>query len=190
LQLGEKRNGRGKLLLVLAFFALPVIAATLAFKYWEPSSFSNYGELIALRELPDFALATMDGEQFRASDLRGKWTLLMVDSGACSEFCHEKLYTMRQLRLTQGKNKDRVVRVWLISDAAAPAATIKDEYAGTFFVSAKGSELLSLLPAKETIADHIFLVDPKGNLMMRYPKHADASRMVKDLSRLLRLSGG
>ncbi|MGH8720219.1 MAG: SCO family protein [Burkholderiales bacterium] len=185
----EKRNGRAKLLLVLAFFSLPVIAATLAFMYWQPSFFGNYGELIAPRELPDFALVTIDGEQFRTSDLRGKWTLVMVDSGACSEFCRDKLYKMRQLRLTQGKNKDRVARVWLISDAAAPAATIKDEYAGTFFVLAKGSELLSLLPAKETIADHIFLIDPKGNLMMRYPKDADASKMVKDLNRLLRLSG-
>lgn len=186
----EKRSGRTKLLLVLAFCTLPVIAATLAFNYWQPSSFTNYGELIAPRELPDFALVTIDGDEFRPTDLRGKWTLLMVDSGACSEFCHDKLYTMRQLRLTQGKNKDRVVRVWLISDAAVPSAEIRDEYAGTFFVSAQGSELLSLLPAKATIADHIYLLDPKGRLMMRYPKHANASRMVKDLNRLLQLSGG
>ncbi len=172
---------------MLAFFTLPVVAATLAFKYWQPSSFSNYGELLPARALPDHALPSIDGGEFRLNDLRNKWTLLMVGSGVCEETCRERLYKMRQLRLTQGKNKDRIARVFLIRDNALPDAEIKREYEGTWFVRAQGSDLLAALPASET--DHIYLVDPKGNLMMRYSKDADASKMVKDLNRLLRLSG-
>ena len=37
-------------------------------------------------------------------------------------------------------------------------------------------------------ADHIFVVDPLGHLMMRFPPNPDPSRMLKDLSRLLRQS--
>lgn len=173
----------------MAFFAAPVIAATLVFNYWRPSSFTNYGELLPPRLVPDVVLKSFDGENFRLSDLRGKWILLMVDAGECGEICREKLYKMRQLRLTQGKNKDRVARVWLIDDAAAPSAELRREYSGTRFVPAKESELLAQLPAAGEIEDHIYLLDAKGNLVMRYPKDADASRMVKDLNRLLRLSG-
>ena len=185
----KKRSGRAKLLLVLAFFALPIVAATLAFNYWQPSSFSNYGELLPPRALPDLALASIDGGEFRLNELRGKWTLMMVGSGACEETCRENLYKMRQLRLTQGKNRDRIERVFLIRDGELPAAEVKREYEGTWFVRAQGSQLLSALPGTNEIADPIYLIDPKGNLMMRYPKDADASKMVKDLNRLLRLSG-
>src|SRR5688572_2016996 len=124
----RKRSGREKLLLMLAFLALPVVAATFAFNYWRPSSLTNYGDLLPPRQLPDFALTTINGDTFRLSDMRGKWTLMMVDSGACAEPCRDKLYKMRQLRLTQGKNKDRMARVWLISDAATPSANLKQEY--------------------------------------------------------------
>ena len=68
----------------------------------------------------------------RLSQLRGKWLLVSIDSGRCDESCNRKLLYMRQLRLTQGKNTDRVERVWLISDGAVPPAEVAKEYEGTW----------------------------------------------------------
>jgi len=43
-------------------------------------------------------------------------------------------------------------------------------------------------PAERSVSDHIYLVDPLGNLMMRFPREADPSRVIKDIQRLLRAS--
>src|SRR3990172_1815052 len=49
---------------------------------------------------------------------------------------------------------------------------------------AAGSDILKLLPVAGSVADHIYVVDPLGNLMMRYPRDADPLRMLKDVARL------
>jgi cytochrome oxidase Cu insertion factor (SCO1/SenC/PrrC family) len=185
--LGEKSRSRAKLLLLIGFLALPVIGATVVYRYCPPESTSNYGELLPPEPLPEVALLTTEKEEFRLSDLRGKWVMLTADSGNCDEHCRQKLYKMRQLRLTQGEDRERIARVWLITDSIDPAPELAREYAGTWFVRA--DNIVQHLPAETDFRDHIYLVDNKGNLMMRYPKDADATRMVKDLKRLLRLSG-
>jgi hypothetical protein len=175
--------------MLAAFFSLPVIASYLAFYVWRPEDRVNYGELLEPRPLPDIGLRSIDGAAFRLSQLGGAWVLLQVDSGCCDSDCQMKLYTMRQLRLTQGKNRDRIERVWLIVDENPPAAELLVEYPGVWLVKAQGSALLTEFPARRDAADHIYLIDPYGNLMMRYPKDPDTRRMVKDLTRLLRISG-
>ena len=113
---------------------------------------------------------------------------LTVDSGRCADECRDKLYKMRQVRLTQGRDMERIERAWLIDDNVAAAADLVSEYQGTHVVSARGSALLSQLPADASVRDHIYIVDPLGNLMLRYPRDADPGRMKKDVSRLLRVS--
>ena len=95
---------------------------------------------------------------------------------------------MRQLRLTQGKDKERVERVWFISDGAAPRAETIEQYQGTWLVRAAGYGLPGPFPAQGPASDHIYVMDPLGNLMMRYPRDPDPQRMIKDLTRLLRAS--
>ena len=124
-------------------------------------------------------LAQADGTKFRLSQLRGKWLLVSVDAGACDANCDRKLLYMRQLRLTQGKNADRVERLWLVSDGVAPRAEAAKQYEGTWIVRAGDSGLAGLFPAPRTAADHIYLVDPLGNLMMRFPRDAEPRLMIK-----------
>jgi hypothetical protein len=90
--------------------------------------------------------------------------------------------------LTQGKDMERVERAWLIDDDARPSAELVTEYRGTHVVWARGAALLSQLPADGSVRDHLYIVDPIGSLMMRYPRDADASKMKKDLTRLLKVS--
>ena len=99
---------------------------------------------------------------------------------------------MRQVRLTTGKDADRIERVWLISDGAPLPTIVMREYEGTRLLRAEAAELKSflVLPADggSRLADHIWIIDPLGNLMLRWPKEADPNRMKRDLARLLKAS--
>jgi hypothetical protein len=183
------RRGRTKLLLLGLLFTAPMAAAYLLY-YFGPSvrETVNYGDLIAPVALPDPALAQLGGEPFRLSQLRGKWVMLHVDSGRCAEACQRKLYAMRQVRKTQGREMQRIERVWLIDDAAPPDARIVADYEGTWFVTNGSGSVARLLPAAGSPLDHIYLIDPLGNLMLRFPKDADPRRMVNDIGRLLKVS--
>lgn len=185
-------NGDGKsktaLWLIIALAAAPVAASYFLYYFWPPTSTVNYGELIEPRPLPDPQLRLADGAAFQLSRLRGKWVLVSLDSGRCDERCDRKLLYMRQLRLTQGKDMERVERAWLISDDVVPRPEAVAPYQGTWLVRAAGAGLLEQFPAPSAAADHIYVIDPLGNLMMRFPRNPEPGRMIKDLSRLLKAS--
>ncbi len=175
----------------MAICAAPVLAAWLAFFVFPPGKLMNYGDIIEPRPLPEAAMTLLEGKSFRLSELKGRWVMLQVDGGACAEACQIKLYQMRQVRLTQGREMERIERVWLIDDAAQLDTLVMRAFDGTRLVRAAGSPLLGRLPLPATggnVRDHIYLVDPLGNLMMRFPKDADPSRIKKDVARLLRVS--
>lgn len=175
--------------LVAAVCIAPFVASFAAYYFYQPGGRINYGELMADRQLPDAALKLADGKAFALSQLRGKWLFVTVDTAACDAYCEKKLWQIRQVRKTQGKYPERIERVWLVTDGGLPAARLHQEYEGTWMVNAGGAgALLKALPYERALADHIYLVDPLGNLVLRYPRDADPSRMKKDLERLLKVS--
>lgn len=179
---------RTKLVLMFILFSSPIAASYIMFYFYKPDTSINYGELMKVAPLTDPALQNADNKPAKLSDLRGKWVMLSVDSGACGEACANKLYIMRQVRLVQGKHMDRVARVMLIDDAAALNPQSKTEYVDTNFLRAQNSELLRQLPAQKLQRDHIYLIDPLGNLVLRYQRDPDPRKMIKDLIRLLNVS--
>jgi cytochrome oxidase Cu insertion factor (SCO1/SenC/PrrC family) len=182
-------HGRIELFLILLLCAVPAVAAYVVFYWWQPQlGTMNYGELLPPRPLPDAAMQLADGRAFRMNELRGKWVLLQVDSAACNHDCQRKLYHMRQVRLTQGKDMQRIERAWLIDDNGTPPQDLMQEYAGTWLIRGAGSALLAALPAQVSPKDHVYVIDPRGNLMLRFPRDADPRKMVKDVTRLLKVS--
>jgi cytochrome oxidase Cu insertion factor (SCO1/SenC/PrrC family) len=182
-------SSRTSLWLLGALCAAPVAASYIAFYMLPPARHTNHGDLLETRPLPPAHLQLADGTPFQLGELKGKWLLLMADAGSCDEFCRRKLFNLRQLRLTQGKNMERIARVWLITDNALPRAEVTSDYSGTWLVRAAGSEVLQALPSQGVLADHIFIIDPLGNLVMRYARDAEPAGIIKDLERLLRTSG-
>ena len=175
----------------MAICAAPVIAAWLVFFVFPPGALMNYGELIEARALSGTPLPALDGRPFRLSELKGRWVMLQIDGGACAEACQVKLYQMRQVRLTQGREMERIERVWLIDDAAQLDTMTMRAFDGTWLVRAAANPLLGQFPITASggsVRDHIYLIDPLGNLMMRFPKDADPSRIKKDIERLLKVS--
>lgn len=173
-----RRRGRIKLLVLAAFFTLPVAAGYLAYSWWTPERGSNYGDLLSPVPLADPSVAA----------LKGKWIMLQLDAGACDAYCERKHYLMRQVRKAQGKDQVRVERLWLVTDAVTPRKELLEAIAGTRIESAGLHRLAELQAAKGALADHIYLVDPLGNLMMRFPRDPDPKGMIKDLQRLLKTS--
>jgi cytochrome oxidase Cu insertion factor (SCO1/SenC/PrrC family) len=187
----SRKKSRLTLLAVFAVFAAPLVLAIIAFNFWRPTKTSNYGELLPPVNLPKLELRTADGQAgqpFALESLRGKWVMLHLDSGACAAPCRTKLYYLRQVRTAQGKHFDQVERVFIVLDDQPLAADLAHEYAGTHFVRlGNAATLPPVLRAGDATA-RIFLVDPIGQLMMRYPPNADAGRIAKDLRRLLKVS--
>ena len=156
-----------KLILIALVCAAPLVLGTLAYVYrWSPGELSNYGELLPPRPVSGVE--------------RGKWVLVVLDAAACDAYCERKLYTIRQLQRAMGKNMDRVERLWVITDGGKPRAQI--------LPGIEGTRLAAFTPAEfpGNARDHIYLVDPQGNLMMRFPRDPDPAKMIKDLERLLK----
>lgn len=128
------------------------------------------------------------GEALSLQSLRGRWVFLAVDSGQCDAECETKLWKMRQVRQAQGKELGRIERVMLLEDAEVPNENLRREYQGTWFVNADDSRLRNLLIAPQSARRHIYLIDPLGNLMLRFPEDADPKLMIKDMTRLLKYS--
>jgi len=179
--------------LLLAVCVAPVVASYTAYYALPPEGRTNYGALIEpQRPVPALSLRRLDGTAVPAASLQGAWTMVQVDGGGCDAACERKLWKMRQVRLTAGRDADRVQRVWLIVDDVPLATALLREYDGTRFLRAGHDEVAAFLPLADStsgLADHIWLIDPLGNLMLRWPKDADPSRMKKDLAKLLKASG-
>jgi hypothetical protein len=176
------------MLAIAALCLAPFAAALIAYYWWQPQGAMNYGELIPARPLIDPPLRHLDQRAFKLSELKGKWVLLQLDEAECEAACQAKLYNMRQVRLAQGREMERIERVWLILDDAPLETLLMREYDGTRMLRAAGSPLIAAFPPSGGARDHIYLIDPLGNLMLRFPRDADPRRMHKDLLRLLKVS--
>jgi hypothetical protein len=183
----NRGNGRRTLWLIFAVCVIPFFGAFLIYRFAPPDEHMNYGELVT-RPLPDTAFRNLEGGSVRLSEFRGKWLLVHVDDARCDARCVDKMYKLRQIRLAQGKNMERVLRVWVISDEAPVDAKISAEYAGTTMLRGRVADLLPQLPVQSDIRDHVWVIDPLGNLVLKYPPKADASGIRKDLQRLLKVS--
>lgn len=187
-----RSKGRWKLFAVIAVCASPVIASYLSYYVIKPEGRTNYGAFIDPRAHPMPALSAkaLDGKPMELNALDGKWRMVQVGGGECPKPCQDQLYAMRQLRLTQGKEMTRIERVWLVTDDAPIDTTLLRAYDGTHVLRVDAAAVGRWLPAENgTVpADHLYMIDPLGNLMMRFPKEPDLNKVKKDLGRLLKAS--
>jgi cytochrome oxidase Cu insertion factor (SCO1/SenC/PrrC family) len=179
---------RGKLLLLVAVFVAPVIAAYLAYFGWRPAAHTNYGELLAVAPLQRTAGHVVDGTPLDLQALRGKWVMVRVGPAACNSECARQLYLMRQLRLALGKDQARIERVWVVTGSGEAASELLKAHAGLRAWRPADAAFVRQLPAAADGSSPIYLVDPLGNTMMRFPARPDPKRMMKDLKLLLKAS--
>jgi hypothetical protein len=192
------RMGRIKMLLVWAVCAAPVVASYLSYYVIKPQGRNNYGSLISppvpMPTASRLHLTQLDGRRVAPDALKGQWLLVVVAPGACDAGCEQQLYLQRQLREVLGKDRDRLDRVWLVPDAGATPEPVRQALlpamAQAWVLRAPAAELGAWLQPEAGQAQeaHLYLVDPMGDWMMRFPVHADPTRVKKDLLKLLKAS--
>ena len=186
----RRRRGR-RTLVLLALVCIAPVAASYAAYYWHwlrPAAQVNYGELLGAPGAPEIVGSAADGAPMRLSALRGHWVLLMADAAACDAPCAEALYATRQARTMQGAERERVVRVLLqAADAPGPSAELLAQHPELIVIRGDPRQW-DALPGPGGATSAIYVVDPLGNLVLRYPSDPDIKRLAKDLERLLRAS--
>ena len=197
------RSGRIKMLLVLAVCAAPVIASYFTFYVVRPAGRTNFGVLVEpQRPLPELVAQDLDGKPVPMASLRGQWLVMSVAHAACDARCESTLFLQRQLRAGLGKDKDRVDWVWLIDDDAPvpPAILPRLDGSTTLRIPAHAAAQWLGDGTAAPLYGVVYLVDPLGNYMMRFPapdpetdstqdaKLLHAKKVKRDVERLLRAS--
>ena len=175
---------RRTLLVILAVALAPVVASY-GFYYFAPrDAHANYGELLPTRPAAAIEGVGADGRPFRLADLHGRWVMIAAAPGACDAACTRTLYAMRQARTMQGREQERVTRVWLVTDDAAPGDRLLAEQAGLVVVRVPAAAAEALPGGRGRIS----LVDPLGNQVLAWPAEPDIKGVARDLGRVLKAS--
>lgn len=185
------RSGRWKMLGLLLVCAAPVIASYFTYYVIRPEGRRNYGELIdPQRPLPAITGIDAQGRVVPLASLKDQWLLISVADSACNAACQQHLYLQRQLRETLGREKDRLDWVWLRTGGAELPEALQQATSAAVVLRVDAQQLAAWLqPAPgQAIEDHLYVVDPLGNWMMRFPANFDPARGKRDLDRLLRAS--
>jgi cytochrome oxidase Cu insertion factor (SCO1/SenC/PrrC family) len=191
-------SSRSALLLIAAIFIISPVTAWLFHSGIinlgdEQRESKNRGELVhPARPLEGFELLDDNGEIITQENFLGLWTLLEFAVSPCNEDCMKNVYKMRQIRLALGKDAHRVQRA-IVAETSTDMDKLMLDNPGTrlFRTTDKSAKLVATFPGYihgdiSSIAGRIYIVDPLGNLMMKYQQNADPSDVLKDLRQLLK----
>ena len=190
----RRTSGRMQALLVLLACAAPVLASYFTYYVIRPEGRSNYSALIEpAREVPaELPLRTLDDRAVASASLRGQWLLAVVGQAGCDAACEARLFTQRQLREMLGRERDRLDKVWFVTDDAPvrPELRAALDEGGVQVLRVPGPALAAWLEpaAGQALEAHLYIVDPMGKWMMRPPVDPQPARLKRDLDRLLRAS--
>ncbi len=186
---GSRLKGRSTLILVAAAFLGPFVLALILFKTDSsliPSTTTEHGVLIVPpRALPKLAM-TPDAQ---SGLLRGKWSLLYIGPAECGDPCRQSLLETRQVRRALGKEMGRVQRIFFITQGQPDESSLNREHPDMIVFDLQQQSGKELLEAVGDVSEgDILLLDPLGNLMMRYASGTGMKGMHEDLKRLLKIS--
>ncbi|MEZ5645700.1 MAG: hypothetical protein R3E99_11175 [Burkholderiaceae bacterium] len=185
------RTGRWKMLLLLLVCAAPVVASYFTYYVIRPQSRNSYGELIdPQRPLPAYSGVDAAGAAVPMASLKNQWLLVSVADTACDADCERHLYLQRQIREMLGREKERLDWVWLRTGDQPMREALAKATEAAIVLKVDANDVAAWLePAPgHRVEDHLYVVDPMGNWMMRFPADIDPKKARRDLDRLLRAS--
>ena len=193
-----RARSRTPLVLIFLMSLAPVVAALLAYfnPSWRPEGSVAYGTLInPQRPIPSSAAlqaTTLEGKPFDVATLKGKWLLVAADGGDCQDACARKLFILRNSHASQGKNVERLARIWFITDDAPVPEKVLEAYKGTIMLRVRPEQLQRFLltevqttEAASKLSTPMWIIDPNGNLILQYPENAEPEKVRKDISKLV-----
>lgn len=177
--------------LLLASFLIPAIAAYGYFFFGDrPTPHSNGELIIPVVDIESLKLKDVLGNELDRQALTPKWRMYYFAGSVCSTNCINNLYNMRQINIALGKNQDRVQHAIIHLETADQAFTelLEAEYKETFRLTTDSQNLPEALHNDVATSPAIYLMDPNGNIMMRFPESLDPKLILKDINKLLKIS--
>ncbi len=193
-------KGRQTIVLVFLTCALPIVLAFYLYFFNKPEHTNNYGTILDPQvKVSSEIFKNINGDHFSMKQVADKWVLIQVIHSHCDQVCQNALYFQRQARASKGKEQGRIARVVFVTDDAPLETLLLRQFPDVHFVRSSQDRLESWLPLKQGIVskkgmadigglhDHVFVVDPLGHVMMRFPPNStlDFNQFRKDISRLL-----
>ncbi|WP_334119005.1 SCO family protein [Limnobacter sp.] len=193
-------KSRITLLLVFLTCALPIVAAFYLYFFNKPDGTNNYGTILDPQvNVSTDVFKNINGDDFTMQQVADKWVLIQVINSQCDAVCQNTLYFQRQARASKGKEQGRIERVVFVTDDAPLETLLLRQFPNVHFVRASEEQLKSWLPLEQgivgskgsgdigTVRDHVFVADPLGHVMMRFPPNhtLEFDKFRKDVSRLL-----
>jgi len=177
----SRRRGRLQLILILLLTIGPMVLATgmYTLKFWVPDSRSYHGELIG--NGPTRAeLGVQTDEQ--------RWQLLVTAPQTCTVACQQLVYLARQIQIGLGRDASRATH------ALASAQALDADYVARLQREYPQLQRYAMdVPAYTRGAQgnggaQLWIIDPHGNLVLRYDPSVKGKDVLNDLRHLLKLS--
>ena len=187
-------RGRRQLMMIIALFLVPPIAAWIAWQYLGEhgvSATTNAGTLISPARPLGFEQLAQARSGVDATELRGRWLYVVYAQHGCDARCEKQLYLTRQVRIAVNKDTPRVKRLLVLGGGdTAQRAQIAEQHPDLLVVEGVSEQLSANFNGSgfASAGEQFFLVDPLGNLMMFYDAEISPKGILRDLQKLLKIS--
>ena len=118
--------------------------------------------------------------------------MIYIAGASCDEACNHSLFNMRQINKAVGKDANRVRHVIIHTSPPDKAFStlLKNDYPATVHFNARLENLQSAMEAIHPVFtdNAIYLMDPIGNIMMRFKTDLPPKALIHDLTKLLKVS--
>jgi cytochrome oxidase Cu insertion factor (SCO1/SenC/PrrC family) len=181
--------------MLFAVFIVPLLIAIAMYVMRGDSAKTNaaaHGELIhPAQPIETMQLRADDSTLYSLNDIKGKWTYFLYIKDSCNLECEAALFKIRQTRISTGRERNRV-RLLLATDsdkAVSIDTNIKQRNSGVIFSQIEDLTISDEVAQKEKLqSTYIYIIDPNGNLMMKYDDTSTSKSMLRDIKKLLKLS--
>ncbi len=191
----NKRNPYTVWFVVIAFIA-PVALAYIIFYFVDVKSFVNHGEILnPIIHIRSLELKSENGDIITEKELTYKWRLISFVGKNCDQQCESRLYDTRQIHTSLGKDQHRLIRMFVHLQPAGDtlAKLIAEKHPDTIQVIGDTNIILKALGdnirSDAGINDNeTYIMDPMGNVMMRFTQEQPSKEFLYDLKKLLKAS--
>ncbi|HVF64183.1 MAG TPA: hypothetical protein VNE58_09330 [Casimicrobiaceae bacterium] len=178
------RRSKRTLVMIAAAVIAPVALSYSIYFFAPRGAFTNYGELLPTKPIAPITGVEDSGKMFRLAERPGRWVVLIPSTRTGQKANETMLFATRQARTMQGRERERIERLWLVADEAHADAKLVAEHPDVVVVRTSAEQIRTLPKGAEAI----YLIDPLGNLVLAWPRDPDIKALSRDLSRLLKAS--
>lgn len=189
-------RNRNRLLLITIFamfFGSMLVAGMLRFSGWRPAGAKNHGEMLdPPGDLRSVVPRRVEGGHYAWTPAARTWRIALAPPATCGRECVELARSLDTVWQLTGREADRVDVLWICpsTTCALPADAPRP---ATLQLLQGNVQLRAALPRVDDMTGPgghrvpVYVVDPNGFVILRYPPGFDPAGLRADLAKLLKL---